>query len=230
MSANKPSKKKTKKSAKKSASTAKNLPETSQQAFDLEILNSSHPEIKKLKREYPTSIHGNKFWGSSFLLMDYFRKNPLSSSDRVLELGCGWALASIYLNNKFGCHVTCIDADEDVFPYANLHASINAAEISTVKQRFENISKAQLADYDVIIAADVCFWDELSEIHLNLIRRALQVGIKKIIYADPERAPFTELAQRAGQKLKQDNVHILCEDARVKSLKASGKLLRIEQD
>ena len=216
----------------KSTKHGKNVKPTEnvQIAFDLNILNSTHPEIKKLKRLYPTSIHGNKLWGSSFLLMDYFRKSPLNTSTKVLELGCGWALASIYLNKNFNCSVTAIDADEDVFPYAKLHASINNAEITTAQKRFEKISKEDLSEVDVIIAADVCFWDELSDIHFKLIRRALQAGVKTIIYADPERAPFTALTARCQNKLASDTVKVTSLETRVKSLKASGKLLLIEQD
>ncbi|NRB42424.1 MAG: class I SAM-dependent methyltransferase [Pseudomonadales bacterium] len=201
----------------------------SQIAFDLQILNSSHSDIKKLKRQHPTSIHGNKFWGSSFLIIDYFRRNPPQEKLKVLELGCGWALAGIYLNKNFSSKVDCLDADEDVFPYAQLHADINQASIHTQQKRFEKITKSELGEYDLIIAADVCFWDELSDIHFNLIRRALQAGVKKIVYADPERAPFTLLAQRCEEKLQSEGIRIQCIDARVKSLKASGKLLIIEQ-
>lgn len=210
--------------------TVNKLTETSQNAFDLQILKSTHPDIKKLKREYPTSIHGNKFWGSSFLLMDYFRKNPIDSTTKVLELGCGWALASIYLNKRFNCTVNSIDADKDVFPYAKLHAKLNDASIHTEQKRFEKITKSELSNIDIIIAADVCFWDELSDIHFNLIRRALQAGVKTIIYADPERAPFTALTARCKNTLATDTIKINSFEARVKSLKASGKILLIEQE
>ncbi len=203
--------------------------DTEQQAFDLKILNAKSPEIRKLKKLYPTSIHGNKFWGSSFLLMDHFRKHPIASNVKALELGCGWALASIYLNKRYLTEMHCIDADSDVFAYANLHAHINQATIQTLQKRFEKITKSELAQYEVIIAADVCFWDELTAIHFNLIRRALKAGVKKIVYADPERSPFTDLYERCLEQLKEENVSVSIEDARVKSLKASGKLLIIEK-
>ena len=203
--------------------------ESSQTAFNVEILNASHTDIKKLKRQYPTSIHGNKLWGSSFLLMDYFRKHPPQKNCKVLELGCGWALASIYLNKVHHCHVTGIDADSDVFAYANLHATINQAQITTQQHYFEKISTDDLKQYDLIIAADVCFWDELSDIHFKLIRRALDAGITKIIYADPERSPFTTLAHSCKTQLEKEGITVRVEGARVKSLKASGQLLIIEQ-
>lgn len=192
--------------------------------FGVEILKSSHPEIKKIKREHPTSIHGNKFWGSSYLLMDHFKKNPPSRQDRVLELGCGWGLASIYLNKKYGCTVTGVDADGDVFPYLEQHANINNAQVNTLEKRFEKINKKDLSNIDIIIAADVCFWDELSGIHKKLIKRAVNAGVKKIIYADPERSPFLDLAEHCAEKYCAD---IISREMK-KPVEVRGALMIIE--
>lgn len=221
--------KKTKKVKKQPIKKDSNASQISQQAFGLDILKSTHPDIKKLKRQHPTSIHGNKFWGSSYLLMDYFRKNPLNRNDKVLEIGCGWSLASIYLNKNFGCAVTVVDADKDVFPYAKLHADMNDAELIYKQSYFEKLTKSFLSEFDIIIAADVCFWDELSQIHFNLIKRALQAGVSTVIYADPERAPFTELSELCQNKMNNDTVSVNVCDSRVKSLKASGKMMLIKQ-
>ena len=63
------------------------------QAFGLKILNAGHPSIRKLKSQgFQAEIHGNKFWNSSFLVMDYLKRNPLPQGIRVLEIGCGWGL------------------------------------------------------------------------------------------------------------------------------------------
>lgn len=192
--------------------------------FGVKILKNSNPAIKILKKEFPTSIHGNKFWGSSYLLMDYFKKNPLSKNDRVMELGCGWGLASIYLNRKYGCDVTGADADDDVFPYLELHAEINKAEVKTLQRRFEKITKKELSQYDVLIAADVCFWDELADIHKKLISRAIAAGVKKIVYADPERSPFLTLADYCSRKHCAEIITREME----KPVKARGALMVIE--
>ena len=192
--------------------------------FGVRILKSSSPAIKVLRKEFPTSIHGNKFWGSSYLLMDYFKKHPLSQNDRVLELGCGWGLASIYLNKTFGCDVTGVDADDDVFAYLELHAEINKADVKTMQKRFEKISTKDLSQFDVIIAADVCFWDELADIHKKLIKRAIKAGVKKIVYADPERSPFVALADYCSKKYCADVI----DREMKKPVKARGALMVIE--
>lgn len=166
-------------------------------AYGIELLQSQHPAVRKLKNNMPAaSIHGNKFWGSSYLLMDYFSQHPITSKSKVLELGCGWGLAGIYCAKKFKAEVTGVDADAAVFPYLQLHADHNQVAIKTLQKRFERITTRELSQFDVIIGADICFWDELSDILYNLINRAVRAGVKKIVLADPERAPFFTLSER----------------------------------
>ena len=67
------------------------------QAFGLKILNAQHPGIRRLKREgHQAEIHGNKFWNSSYLIMNYLTANPLPKRTRVLEIGCGWGLLGLF--------------------------------------------------------------------------------------------------------------------------------------
>ena len=49
---------------------------------------------------------------------------------------------------------------------------------------------------DLITGADICFWDELTPVLFNLIRRALDQGVQQVIIADPGRSPFYDLAER----------------------------------
>lgn len=201
-----------------------NKPKTHETHFGIRMLKSAHPDIKKLKRQYPTSIHGNKLWKSSYLLMDHFKKNPPTSKQKVMEVGCGWGLASIFINRQYQCPVTAIDADRDVFPYLQLHAVTNKASVTTLRKRFEQIRKKDLAEVDILIAADVCFWDELADIHRKLISRAIQAGVSKIVYADPMRSPFLELARHCEEKYCADMQEVKL----AKANKARGALLIIE--
>ena len=59
------------------------MPATSRRAFGVKVLNSNHKDIRRLKREgHIAEIHGNKFWNSSFLIMDHLRKHPLKKRSR----------------------------------------------------------------------------------------------------------------------------------------------------
>ena len=196
-------------------------------AFGLKILNSNHKEIRRLKREgYVADIHGNKFWNSSFLIMDYLKKHPLKKNLRVLEIGCGWGLLGIYCARQFDAQVTGIDADENVLPYMQLHAEQNGVCVEGKKMTFQQLTTAKLQDFDIIIGADICFWEEMSGMLFNLIKRAKKAGVSQVIIADPCRSPFTDLAQRCQK--------IYGEQARVESkwlkrpVNASGEILVVD--
>ena len=197
------------------------------QAYGVKFLQSQHKDIRRLKRSSSEpSIHGNKFWGSSYLIMDYLQKNPIQPASRVMELGCGWGLASIYCAKKFQAQVTAVDADDAVFPYLQLHAEHNKVQIQTLKSYFEKITVKQLSQYDVLIGADICFWDELADVVFNLVKRAIKAGVKKIIISDPERPPFFTLSERCIDKF-----HAELEPWSVnKPRRASGCLLIIENN
>ena len=170
-------------------------------AFGVKILNSNHKEIRRLKREgHQAELHGNKFWNSSFLIMDYLKKNPLKKKVRVLEIGCGWGLLGIYCAKQFDAKVMGIDADENVLPYLALHATMNNVAIEAEKRSFQQLTTAMLKDYDVILGADICYWDEMTGILYNLIGRAKKAGVKQIMIADPCRPPFTDLVEKCRKK------------------------------
>ncbi len=159
-------------------------------------MTQKHPAIKKLKEKHPTSIHGHKFWSSSYLLMDYLNDNPPSKDTRILEIGCGWGLTAIYCTKTFGCQVTGVDADPDVFPYLDAHAELNEVKIDKLCKKFQKLNVEILSQYDLIIGGDICFWDELNDILFKLFKRARKAGVKKAVIADPQRQPFIDLCAR----------------------------------
>jgi len=135
--------------AKKEASLVRDV-------FGVKILSNSHPEIKKLRKEtgYP-SIHGNKFWKSTYLLMDYLREFPpvrLKAKRgkrhlKVLEVGCGWGLGGIFCAKEFSADLTALDADPVVFPYLEHHAILNEVDVTTWCCRYEQVKKADLDSF-----------------------------------------------------------------------------------
>ena len=132
-------------------------PTTHRTAYGVKILNANHKEIRRLKREgHVAELHGNKFWNSSFLIMNYLKKNPLKQKVRILEIGCGWGLLGIYCAKEFDARVTGIDADENVLPYLQAHAEINKVEIVGEKVSFQQLTVERLKNYDIILGADIC--------------------------------------------------------------------------
>lgn len=186
---------------------------------------SAHPEIRKVKRAgHEPTIHGNKLWKSSCLLIDYMKKNPPEHTARVLDVGCGWGISGIWCAKKFGSQVTSVDADPKVFPYLEATAAINGVSTEHQVSRFEKLKKRQLSQFDMLIAADICFWDELVDPVTKLVDRAVKAGVKHIIIADPGRPTFTEMAERCVRK---HYAEIIDYDVK-KPIKATGYLMVLE--
>ncbi|WP_096086527.1 class I SAM-dependent methyltransferase [Agaribacterium haliotis] len=178
------------------------MPDHEYSAFGVRICKNSHKEIRRIRRDSGApAIHGNKLWRASFLLMDYLEESGLEPGMRVLELGCGYGLAGVYCAKKYGAEVVALDADAAVLPYAELHAELNGVEISTWNTRYEKLRAVDFEDFDLVLGADICFWDQMSQLLYNLIRRAQRNGPTSVLMADPGRPPFREMAERAEAKL-----------------------------
>ena len=200
------------------------------QTRGLTLLRSGHRAVRRLKREHEPSIHGNKVWNSSFLIMDELtrrqRAGEIGPGSHLMDIGCGWGPLAIFAAKRLGCRVTAVDADADVFPYLALHAAINKVEVETLRCRFERLTKQRLNGVDVITGADICFWDELTPVLFNLIRRALDQDVKRIIIADPGRSPFYDLAERCQARF---NARVV--ERRTRTPRAlSADLLIVDRD
>ena len=185
----------------------------------------SHPAIRRVKRQgvYP-SIHGNKLWKSSCLLMDYLNKNRPQHCRTVIDVGCGWGATGIWCAKTLNAQVTSMDADPDVCPFLQASAELNKVQITHLVSRFEKLTTRQLSQFDMLVAADICFWDELVNPVYNMVNRAVKAGVKHILIADPERPTFHEMAQRCTDKHCADVI-----DWQTRSpIKASGAIMVIE--
>ena len=183
------------------------LPEKNiSQAYGIMTLDSRHRLVRRLRQSFTPSVHGHKTWSSSYLLMDYFLHHALLKKNlELLEIGCGWGPASIFCAKR-GCRVTGLDMDEDVFPFLEVQAALNDVQVRNMTGTFEGLSKRKLSRFQMVIGADVCFWDELTDIHFGLVQRSLAAGVKHIIYADPGRSPFFDLADQCSEHFKAEQL------------------------
>lgn len=164
-------------------------------SYGVRAYKARHVEIKRLKRLHAPSRFGFRVWDSSWLLMDFFNRLGLEKGSHVMEIGCGWGLAGIYCAKRHDAIVTGVDIDPEVFPYLKLHARINNVRIRTVNAAFEKLTSEQLEDTDLLIGADICFWDGMVDPLKRLIARALAEGVRTIMIADPGRSSFYDLAR-----------------------------------
>jgi len=112
---------------------------------------------------------------------------------RVLEVGCGWGVAGVYCAKLHQAAVTSVDIDDSVFPFLRLHSDVNHVQIVTRTVRFEDLTSEQLSKFDVMIGADICFWEDMVSPLESLIQNALVAGVQLILLADPGRQPFDRL-------------------------------------
>ena len=174
-----------------------NAPRTGHYFRGVTMPTSAHPLIRRVKRQgvYP-SIHGNKMWKSSLLLIDYLNKHRPAYCDNVIDVGCGWGISGIWCAKTLGSNVTSVDADPHVFPFLQASSELNGVATTPLVSSFEKLGTRQLSRFDMLIAADICFWDDLVDPVFNMVNRAVKAGVKHIVIADPERPTFFDMAQR----------------------------------
>jgi predicted nicotinamide N-methyase len=206
------------------AGPQRRTPPQERHVFGLTILAPSHPEVRRLQHAAgQPALHGHKVWPTSWVLIDYLHQHGVPSRARVLELGCGWGLVGIYCAKMFHAQVTGLDADAAVFPYLQLHAQRNGVHLATRHGTFADLTPHELAAFDLIVGADICFWEELVDPLYQLVRHGVTVGVAKILVADPGRPPFDELC---AQCLDQGEAAVLAWTMTT-PVRESGRILRV---
>jgi predicted nicotinamide N-methyase len=178
-------------------------------AYGLKILSNKHKAIHKIREQANIpEIYGDKIWCSSYFIMDHFLKNPITQKSKVIEIGCGSGILSIFCTKEFDSKVIGVDADSNVILFLQVHAKKNEMKIKTKVCRYENLKPKLLAGQDLIVGGDICFWDELVEPLFKLIRLAMRQQIGKIIIADLGRTPFLKLAKCCQKKYKAELIPV----------------------
>ncbi|MEZ5560794.1 MAG: class I SAM-dependent methyltransferase [Pseudomonadales bacterium] len=170
------------------------------QAYGIYLLEPKHRLIRRLRKAYQPSVHGHKTWSASFLLMDYLQHEPLQKKARVLEIGCGWGPGAVYCAKRFKARVTALDVDAEVFPFLEVLATLNDVQVEPLRSRFEKLDEERLAEFDVIVGSDVCFWDSMVKPLNRLVNRAIKAGVKRIVLTDPGRPTFYELCDLCSKR------------------------------
>lgn len=163
----------------------------------VQVIKKNSPLMRQLENDLPSpAIHGYRVWSSSFLIMDYLQNDPLTSKSKVMEIGCGWGILGIFCAKQFGAKVIALDADSKVFPFLEAHSAINNVNVTTLHNRYEQLTTSHLKGVTFMAGGDICFWDELVDPLFFAIATAVEVGVERIVIADPGRPPFMALAKR----------------------------------
>jgi predicted nicotinamide N-methyase len=172
-------------------------------AYGIWLYKNNSRAIQALNKELNPNAHGDRLWDSAYLLMDYFTLYPLKKKSHVLDIGCGWGPASIFMA-KQSHRVTGLDIDEQVFEYLKLQAKLNNVKIKTIQRNMDKLSKKELENYDIIIGADICFWPELAKSWISLLKRAQKAGVKTAVLADPGRTTFLKFIDECDKYWKSE--------------------------
>lgn len=178
-----------------------------QKAYGIYLLKPSHSVIRKMRKSIRPSEFGQKTWGSSFLAIDWLAQQNLAADTRLLEIGCGWAPIAIYAASQIGLKATGMDIDDSVFPYMDVHSEMNDCRVKALHSSYADLTSAQLSKYDLLIGADICYWDNLIDELLAMFERAFAAGVQQIIIADPGRSTFVKLCDLCEQLWPEHFVH-----------------------
>ena len=193
-------------------------------AYGVYLLTSQHRIIRRLKRVYEPSTHGNKAWRASFLLMDYLLHNPVRAHARVMELGCGWGPGAVFCARRFKAKVTGVDLDKNVFPYLEVTAALNNVKVVPMQADFGTLEVGRLAEEHALIGSDICFWERMVKPLFELSVRALGAGVQRVVIADPGRPTFYELADRCAKNGRRTTLR---EWYAVEPSRTSGEVLEL---
>lgn len=187
------------------------MSDSSSQLYSLhgiDLPKSQHKMVRTLRRGgFEPSLHGNKVWRSSTVLMDYLLQHPPKKNPRVMDIGCGWGALSTFMAVNFNARVTAVDADASLAPYVDMVTTLNGtSRVKFVARRFEKITTKDLAGIHTLVGSEICFWDEMTKPLYNLIRRALNAGVKQVLIADPGRTPFLNLVDMCEDKFDSEMI------------------------
>jgi 16S rRNA A1518/A1519 N6-dimethyltransferase RsmA/KsgA/DIM1 with predicted DNA glycosylase/AP lyase activity len=99
-------------------------------AYRLKILSNKHKPIDKiLEQANIPEIYGDKTWCSSYFIMDHLLKNSITQKSKVIEIGSGLGMLSLFCTKEFDSIVIGVDADSNVIPLLQLHAKKNEVKI-----------------------------------------------------------------------------------------------------
>ncbi|MFL2495131.1 MAG: methyltransferase domain-containing protein [Porticoccaceae bacterium] len=70
-----------------------------------------------------------------------YRPIHQTKGSKILDVGCGWGLTSIYLAKIFDAKVTASDIDPNVEAFLRLHSSINQCHVKFEAKPFQRLHK-----------------------------------------------------------------------------------------
>lgn len=132
-------------------------------------------------------------WASGQVLAEHMKDFDIASK-RILEVGCGIALASHLLNNR-NADITATDYHPEAGNFLNENVKLNHSnQIPYVRTGWAD-AKSTLGEFDVIIGSDLLYESE----HVDLLAHFLQQHAAQtceIILVDPGRGHHARFSKK----------------------------------
>lgn len=132
-------------------------------------------------------------WPSSLVLAHYIADYD-TGSKRILEVGCGMALTSLFLNKQHA-NITATDYHPEVEHFLQRNSELNQDN----DIHFEQVSWADNNDklglFDLIIGSDLLYEDQHIELLANFIHRHANHH-SEVILVDPGRGRKNKLSKK----------------------------------
>ena len=150
-------------------------------------------------------------WPAGRVLAQYLSERPLPRERRILEIGCGLALPSLFLAKK-GFVVDATDMHPDVPLFLKRNQELNG--LSGAGPRFVSLDwrtsdiEREEDKWDLILASDVLYDKSQPQTLLDFFGRALSSG-GRVLLADPGRTyfpGFLDDASARGFRVKTDGL------------------------
>jgi predicted nicotinamide N-methyase len=137
-------------------------------------------------------------WDCSMVLAHEMIEQDIEGK-KILEVGCGIAVASHVLNAR-GANITATDYHPEVETFLKINAELNEKKLIPFVLENWNTAESNLGKFDLIVASDVLYESE----HIELLSQFLVSHAEatcEIIVVDPNRGhinKFTRAVQALG--------------------------------
>lgn len=127
-------------------------------------------------------------WAGGQALARYVLDNPDSiRNKRVLDFGAGSAIAGIAAAKSGAAHVLCSEIDDWCDPAIKLNAGLNRVDVAITLDDLVG----QDSDWDVILAADICYENAPARRIADWLERLDRDGTT-VLVGDPGRTYFPQ--------------------------------------
>ena len=132
-------------------------------------------------------------WPVAVTLSETLLRDPPAAGTRVLELGCGSALAGLALASA-GCDVTATDNQPRAVALAAANATLNGLPMTAALLDWRS---PPAGDWPVVVGADLLYQRELHVPLLACLGRVLAGGGEAVL-SDAGRSPCSNFLNRAA--------------------------------